>query len=80
MKEIKDDFLNGFKSFGLNFNALINLIVLSLVYLIGIGPSSVVAKVLGKHFLELKSSPQRKSYWVKFDAGAPKISNFLRQF
>lgn len=80
MKKIKVDFLDGFKNFGLNFNVIINLVILSLVYLIGIGPSSIVAKSLGKHFLELKLARRRKSYWVKFDAGAPKISNFLRQF
>lgn len=74
------EFKKGLMEFGLNFNALVNLIILSLVYLLGIGPTSIVAKVFGKHFLSLKIARSKKSYWVKPDKTSDNISDSLKQF
>lgn len=80
LQQYSNDFKKGLTEFGLNFNALVNLIVLTLVYLLGIGPTSVVAKIFGKHFLSLKIVRNKKSYWVKLDKASDNISDHLRQF
>lgn len=73
-------FKQGLTEFGLNFNALINLIILTFVYFLGIGLSSIISKVMEKHHLDLKISKNRKSYWVKVDTDSKNISDFLRQY
>ena len=65
---LANQFLQGFKNGFSEFARLVadgvNLILLFLVYFLGVGATSLAAKVFGKHFLDLK--PGRKvqtSYW-----------------
>lgn len=70
----------GMASFGLNFGAIVNLLILTAVYFLGVGVPSLIAKGLKKHFLETGTRPKRKTYWVKFNQAANGLSDFFRQF
>jgi len=75
-------FLIGFKkgmgNFGQNIALIINTILLTLVYLIGVGLTSIFAKIVGKHFLETKLS--KDSYWSDLNSKKKPIEEFYRQF
>jgi len=58
---------------------MINFIILSAVYFLGIGLTSVFAKLFGKRFLNVKKGRAR-SYWVKKHAYNEKKEDFLNQF
>ena len=70
MKEI-NNFLygvkNGFKSFGEHIILVVNFVLLSFVYLIGVGFTSTIAKLVNKHFLDLKLTEKSKTYWIELN-------------
>ena len=78
------EFFNGLKegpkAFGEDISIIINLIILSVVYIIGVGLTSIIAKILGKHFLELKIDKNKESYWMKFQFESRKKEEYYRQF
>jgi len=77
-------FVNGLKKgqkkFGENIAAVVNLILLSVVYIIGVGLTSVFAKVAKKKFLELKIDEECKSYWADLDLTKKHLEEYYRQF
>ena len=77
-------FLKGIKKgqreFGESISALINLVLLSLVYLIGVGITSIIAKISKKHFLDLKIEKSRESYWEELNLSKEGIERYYRQF
>jgi Na+-driven multidrug efflux pump len=81
MKKLKQ-FFNGFqkgvKSFGGNISTIINFILLSIVYLIGVGLTSITAKIFGKHFLNMKK--KKNSYWIDLNLKKKPINKYYRQF
>jgi hypothetical protein len=81
MKKLKQ-FLRGFKkgmgNFGNNIALIINTILLSFVYAMGVGLTSIVAKLSGKHFLEMKLS--KDSYWSNLNLKKKKLEDYYRQF
>jgi hypothetical protein len=83
MKTIKQ-FISGFKSgmqkFGQTISIVVNSILLSIVYLIGVGITSIASKILGKHFLETRLSKKRESYWSKLDLKKKPIDEYYNQF
>jgi hypothetical protein len=72
-------FKTGMKEFGTNIGVIVNSILLLFVYLIGVGLTSLVAKLSGKRFLELKPG-RKKSYWTKLDMKAGKLEDHYRQY
>ena len=84
MKKIRQfisGFYEGFKSFGYGISAIINTVLLFIVYIIGVGFSSLIAKIFGKHLLENKKPSRKlKSYWKKLDLKKNPIEEYFRQF
>ena len=74
-KEIK----KVFKEFVEIINGIINFILLTPTYIIGIGFTSIFAKLVGKHFLDMKLSKE-KTYWSKLDLKKKPIEKYYRQF
>lgn len=70
----------GQKFFGDVIAGLINSVLLSIVYFLGIGLTSIFAKVLGKEFLELYPDKNAKTYWTDLDSGKKPIKEYFRQF
>ena len=73
-------FKDGFLDFGHSIGAIINSLLLSIVYIIGVGLTSVFAKVFKKHFLDLKIDKKKKSYWNDLDLKEKKIEKYYRTF
>lgn len=78
------EFFNGLKegqkAFGEDISFIINLVLLSVVYIIGVGITFIIAKIVGKHFLELKINKNKESYWTKLQLGTRKKEEYYRQF
>ena len=74
-----EGFYSGIKEFGANVSNVTNFILLFFVYLFGVGITAIVAKIFGKHFLQLKTA-EKKSYWTEIKNKKPKMEEFYRQF
>ena len=68
----------GMASFGQNIALLVNSILLTVAYMIGIGITAIIAKLVGKKFLATEKSS--KSYWKKLDLKKKDMDSYYRQF
>jgi hypothetical protein len=75
-----EGFKDGMKSFGENIAIIINTVLLFLVYVLGVGITSIIAKIMGKRFLHTKISKRRDSYWAKLDLKKRSKEEYYRQF
>ena len=82
MTELRQ-FFRGFKkgmtNFGQGIALIINSILLTFVYLLGVGLTSIVAKLSRKHFLDMKLS-KKNSYWSDLGLKKKPLRNYYRQF
>lgn len=70
----------GMSDFGHGISAIINSALLLVVYLIGVGLTSIFAKIIGKHFLQKKLSKNRLTYWSDLNLKKKPIEEYYRQF
>ncbi len=75
-----EGFKEGQKAFGENFAAIVNLILLSVVYFLGVGGTSITAKIFGKHFLDLRTEKNIKTYWTELNLKKKEKEEYYRQF
>jgi hypothetical protein len=77
------DFLQGIKlgmvEFGNNLNGILVSLILLFVYILGVGSTALIAKLIGKHFLDLNSK-KKKSYWVDLNLSKKELREYLNQF
>ncbi|MBI2021512.1 hypothetical protein HYS93_01365 [Candidatus Daviesbacteria bacterium] len=77
-------FFQGFKlgllEFSQSLNVILNSALLFVVYFAVIGTTAIIAKILGKHFLQLKFSKKTKSYWIDLDLDKKPLDQYLKQF
>ncbi len=78
MKQFLKGFQKGLKDFGHGITAIVNSVLLSIVYFIGAGITSMVAKITGKHFLDMKK--RRESYWSDLNLKKKPKEDYYRQF
>lgn len=71
-------FITGFRNFGHNVTNIVNFILLFLVYFIGVGSTSIVAKFSKKRFLELNQ--KGKTYWKERKLEKQPLEKYYRQF
>ena len=79
------DFFIGFnrgqKDFGETIAAIVNSALLSVVYAFGVGSTSIVAKIFGKKFIDLKPSDKIESYWEELNLTSERPKEvYFRQF
>jgi hypothetical protein len=70
----------GARDFGETLAIILNSLLLLLVYIFGVGLTSLIAKLAGKKFLETKPSKQQKSYWSSLSPRKRPIEEDYRQF
>jgi len=70
----------GMEMFGKNISIIINSVLLSLVYFIGVGITSISAKLFNKKFLEMKIEANKESYWSYLNLTKKPINEYYRQF
>jgi len=80
MKDLFIGIKKGIKYFGSNTQLLINSLLLTLVYFIGVGLSSLIAKLFRKHFLDKEISKNCKSYWSALNLNKEHAERYYRQF
>ncbi len=67
------------EQFGKVMSNIVNFILLALVYFVAIGLVSVIMKIFGKHFLELKKQ-NKKSNWQEHKVTKEPIEKYHRMF
>jgi large-conductance mechanosensitive channel len=78
IKKIFSEFMEGSKIFGELISAFINFLLLSFVYFIGIGLTSMFAKILRKRFID--ENMNKKSYWEELNLTTKSVKEYYRQF
>ena len=75
-------FLSGFKEGFIGFSSgvahIVNIILLSIVYFIGFGLTSIAGKIAGKKFLEMEK--KKDTYWVEHVVEKQKIEESKRSY
>ena len=69
----------GIKSFGDGIAVIVNSVLLLVVYIIGVGLTSIIAKASGKRFLDMKTNNE-KTYWSDLDLKTKSREEYYRQF
>ncbi|MAH49402.1 hypothetical protein CMI37_26505 [Candidatus Pacearchaeota archaeon] len=80
MSSFIQGFEKGMKSFGKDISAIVNSVLLSFVYLVGVGLTSICAKIFSKHFLDSKLKQDEKSYWIDLNLTKKPRKTYYRQF
>lgn len=79
LKEFFIGFKSGQKSFGETLGIILNSILLTLVYFIGVGLTFLFMRILKKRLLEKKINGS-KSYWTNLKLTKQPMANYFRQF
>ena len=69
----------GFRNFSNVITNVINFVLLLVVYFIGIGIVSVISKLSGRHFLELKKQ-NKSSNWHEHKVSKQPLEKYYRTF
>jgi len=80
LKQFFRGFREGSKDFGHSISIIINSILLSIVYLVGVGITSLIAKIFNKHFLDTKISKEKESYWLDLNLKKKSLEEYYKQF
>jgi hypothetical protein len=80
LRQFFKGFKKGMHTFGQNIAIIINSTLLLIVYVIGVGFTSIFAKIFRKRFLEIKISQKRNTYWLELDLKKKPIETYYRQF
>lgn len=79
-KEFFKGLLEGSKLFGYSTAAIINSILLAVVYFVGVGPVSLIGRIWGKKFLDLEKDITIASYWKERKQEKLSKDDHYRQF
>lgn len=79
IKQVFLGFKQGIKKFGFVISKVINYLLLSFVYIIGVGFTSIIAKLSGKQFLDVNNS-KKNSYWTDLKLKKKTLEQHYRQF
>jgi len=84
MAKIITDFFIGFKKgqklFGNTIASVVNTILLTFVYIIGVGGTAIASKIIKKEFLQKEINPKRKSYWLDLNLEKKKMEEYYKQY
>ena len=72
--------LSYWKKFAKGIGIVQTTIILFIIYIIAVGPISLISKISGKDLLDRKFKWSNSSYWKKKEETPFKLENFLRQF
>ncbi len=79
-KQILKEFRKGMELFAKSIAVFVNSVLLSVVYFLGVGITTVLAKLFKKKFLKTKLDKESDTYWQDFDLKKKKIGEYYRQF
>ncbi len=70
----------GIHNFSQTIVVIVNSALLLLVYFVAVGLTSLISKLIGKNFLDINLSKNRKTYWSDLDLKKKPIDEYYRQF
>lgn len=70
----------GWLKFGLVLHAIVNPIVMGLIFYLAVWPTGLVLRALGKDPLRLRFEPERDSYWIVRRPPGPAPESMKDQF
>jgi large-conductance mechanosensitive channel len=79
-RQFLSGFRRGFSDFGELVTDVVNFVLLSFVYFIGVGLTALFAKASGKHFLSLGKDRKKATYWHEERIGTRQQDSYFRQF
>ncbi|MFP4119389.1 MAG: hypothetical protein ACLFTH_05015 [Candidatus Woesearchaeota archaeon] len=79
MKTIIKTVRRNLMKFGKRISNLINSLLLTAVYIVGVGITSLVARISGKRFLERGFEKDKNSYWNECSV-SKKREHYYRQY
>lgn len=59
---------------------IVTAVVLTLVYFLGIGLTSILGKIFCKDFIGLKRKSNAASYWLPYQEKQPTLENFMKPY
>lgn len=78
------DFFAGFRSgamrVGHAIGEPINAILLTFAYIVGIGPVSIIGKLVGKRYIDVRHTTEEKSHWHDHVVKTEPLEKYRRQF
>jgi basic membrane lipoprotein Med (substrate-binding protein (PBP1-ABC) superfamily) len=80
LKRFFSGFKLGIRDYGEDISAVINTILLFTVYFLGVGITSTIAKISGKHFIETSISKKQITYWSDRNNNKKPNEEYYRQF
>ena len=80
IKSFINQLKKGQKEFGEDIAVIINSVLLSMVYLFGVGLTSLAAKVFRKKFLDLETNKKAVTYWQDLNLAKKPINEYYKQF
>ena len=72
-------FGNGFRKFGLSVAEIVNAVLLTIMYVVGVGLAALLVRLSGKSLLNLGRKKQ-KSYYGEKNIGSEEMEEYYRQF
>ena len=79
-----NNFVKGFKEgkgfFEESMAFLVSAILLSVIYVVGVGASALVAKLTKKEFLQTRINKETKTYWSDLQLTKQPLEHYYRQF
>lgn len=73
-------FKKGVHNFGQTIATIINSVLLLIVYVLGVGLTSIFSKIFKKIFLEMGISKKQDSYWSELNIRKKPMKEYYRQF
>ena len=80
IKNIISGFKEGQRAFTESITVIINSVLLAIVYIIGVGFTSIIAKLFRKKFLDTVISKEAKTYWSDIKITKKSHADYYRQF
>ena len=68
------------KVVGKYIHRVISYILLSFAYILGVAPVAIIAKLVGKHFLDTRPMADKTTYWIDVPVVEHKLEEYYRQF
>ena len=78
-KQLFSGLKEGQKLFGETLASLVNSILLTFVYIIGVGLTSITSKIFKKKFLKLQPD-NSSTYWEELNLSKKPMEEYYRQF
>lgn len=70
----------GIEEFGKSISLIINTLLLTIVYFLGIGLTSVFARIFNKKFMDLKIDKNTRTYWEDLNLTKKEKGEYFKQF